>query len=292
MFKRVMVAVVGIPALIFLLGLQGEGMTACLLILLCGIGARELMRAAAGKGGEKLCSIAALTAAMVPAVIYEEWKTGETGTGLLSALEQGRFAQLADQLPLPAALALAFVLLVFLGAILDYSEKERLTVSDVMAALFSGLCFPMMLSCLLLLRLEEHGELLVFVPLALSFGTDTLAFFSGLLLGKHKLTPVSPKKTVEGAVGGLLGGVLGLALVKLVAHQLLALSFLTWPQVLVLGLLGSAVCQIGDLSFSFIKREFGIKDYGDLIPGHGGVLDRFDSVTFVAPLVYLAVQIV
>ena len=97
---------------------------------------------------------------------------------------------------------------------------------------------------------------------------------------------------MEGAVGGLLGGVIGLALVKGAARWLLGLTFLTWPQVVVLGLLGSVAGQIGDLSFSVIKREFDIKDYGNLLPGHGGVLDRFDSVTFVAPFIWLALYAV
>ena len=106
--------------------------------------------------------------------------------------------------------------------------------------------------------------------------------------GKHKLAPhVSPKKTVEGGVGGLLGGVIGMLLLHAIGTWALGESFLSWGQILALGLLGSVIDQIGDLSFSVIKREFGVKDYGKLLPGHGGVLDRFDSVTFVAPFAYL-----
>ncbi|MEA5041607.1 MAG: phosphatidate cytidylyltransferase [Oscillibacter ruminantium] len=282
MFKRVMVAVVGIPALILILGFAPEMATMLLAMALCGVGAWELMRAVAGEGGEKLARLTVLVAAVFPAVMYEELVVDRT--------QRIYLAVLAD-LPLTAALALALVLLVFLSAVLDYTDDKRITFSDVTAALFAGGIFPLMMSCLLLLRLEDYGQLLVFVPLGIAFGSDTFALFGGLLCGKHKLTPVSPKKTVEGAVGGLLGGVIGLALIKLVGLWLLGLSFLTWGQVILLGLAGSAVSQIGDLSFSVIKREFGVKDYGNLLPGHGGVLDRFDSVTFVAPFVWLALRI-
>lgn len=282
MFKRVMVAVVGIPALILILGFAPEMATMLLAMALCGVGAWELMRAVAGEGGEKLARLTVLVAAVFPAVMYEELVVDRT--------QRMYLAVLAD-LPLTAALALALVLLVFLSAVLDYTDDKRITFSDVTAALFAGGIFPLLMSCLLLLRLEDYGQLLVFVPLGIAFGSDTFALFGGLLCGKHKLTPVSPKKTVEGAVGGLLGGVIGLALIKLVGLWLLGLSFLTWGQVILLGLAGSAVSQIGDLSFSVIKREFGVKDYGNLLPGHGGVLDRFDSVTFVAPFVWLALRI-
>ena len=131
----------------------------------------------------------------------------------------------------------------------------------------------------------------MFFPLAISFGSDTFAFFAGLTLGKHKLTPVSPKKTVEGAVGGILGGVIGMTLMMFIGAWVVQDAFLAPQHVLLFGILGSVVSQIGDLSFSVIKREFGVKDYGKLLPGHGGILDRFDSVTFVAPFVWLMLDL-
>ncbi|WP_369283772.1 phosphatidate cytidylyltransferase [Oscillibacter sp. GMB15532] len=291
MFKRVMVAVLGIPALIFVLGFAPPAATVALSMALCGVGAWELARAVLKKGGEKLQRLTVLVAAVVPVVLYEEFGAGGDGKARLEILADIPRPAMLENLPLTPALALGFVLLVFLGAILDYTAEERITFSDVTAAIFSGLVFPLMLSCLLLLRLEEAGRLLVFVPLGISFGSDTFALFGGMLCGRHKLTPVSPKKTVEGAVGGLLGGVIGLALVNCAGLWLLDAAVLSWGQVLAVGLLGSAAGQIGDLSFSVIKREFGVKDYGKLLPGHGGVLDRFDSVTFVAPLVWLALGV-
>ena len=172
--------------------------------------------------------------------------------------------------------------------------------ASVTCAIFAGLVFPLMLSCLLRLRMELFGPVLVFLPLVISFGSDTFALFAGMLCGRHKLAPkVSPKKTVEGAIGGLIGGVIGMTLFKLIADSIVlsvdvyppiemaAGPQFSWAAVFVLGIIGSAISQIGDLSFSVIKREFGVKDYGKLLPGHGGILDRFDSVTFVSPCVWL-----
>ena len=184
-------------------------------------------------------------------------------------------------------------------------EEQGIPFAAVTCAIFAGLAFPLMFSCLLRLRMMPAiGMLQVFLPLAISFGSDTFALFAGMLCGKHKLAPkVSPKKTVEGAIGGLLGGVIGMTVFKLVADsmahtltvylpiEMAAGPQISWGAVFALGIIGSTISQIGDLSFSVIKREFGVKDYGNLLPGHGGILDRFDSVTFVAPFVWLALQL-
>ena len=106
----------------------------------------------------------------------------------------------------------------------------------------------------------------------------------GCTIGKHKLAPkVSPKKSVEGSIGGLAGNVLCGCLFAFVMNRWFGES-IGYGTMVILALLCGVVAQIGDLSFSLIKREFGIKDYGNLIPGHGGILDRFDSMMIVAPL--------
>jgi phosphatidate cytidylyltransferase len=114
-----------------------------------------------------------------------------------------------------------------------------------------------------------------------AFGTDVFAYFTGSLLGSHKLCPsISPKKTVEGAIGGVLGSVL---LCGLFGYLFLSAGFV---DCVALGLVGGVVSQLGDLSASVMKRNIGIKDWGTLIPGHGGLLDRIDSLLFTAPLVF------
>ena len=99
------------------------------------------------------------------------------------------------------------------------------------------------------------------------------------------------KKTVEGAIGGLVGGVFGLVLLNIIVSHAISDPYMAPVHILLFGIAGSVISQIGDLSFSVIKREFGVKDYGNLLPGHGGILDRFDSVTFVAPFVWLMLRI-
>ena len=283
MLKRVMVAVVGIPFLLLVLYWAPAWATMVLLAAMCAIGAHELMHAAAGERGKPLIPMTVIVAALVPVDIYLSHGTMEqlsTVTGLYGAMSGGG--------SFLAPLALLFVFFLFLLAILFYGRENAISFQGITTAIFAGLVFPLMLSCLLRLRLAEDGKVLVFVPRCISFGSDTFALFAGMLFGKHKLAPhVSPKKTVEGAIGGLVGGVLGMALILWLGDLAIGEAFCTWDEVLIFGIVGSIISQIGDLSFSVIKREYGVKDYGKLLPGHGGILDRFDSVTFVAPFVWL-----
>lgn len=147
----------------------------------------------------------------------------------------------------------------------------------------AGLVYVPMLACVWPLLKKELGPEWLFLALALAFGSDTLAYFAGRAFGKHKLyQAVSPKKTIEGSIGGLLGGVL--AMVGM-GHFWLAPE-IPLAHCVALGLIGSALGQIGDLVESMIKRTFAIKDSGNILPGHGGMLDRVDGLLFVAPLVY------
>ena len=274
-----MVGVIGIPLLLLVLSFAPAWATMLLLMALCAVGAYELLHAVGAAGDRPLLCLTVLMAGLLPAAVY-----GEGFRGVMHLTAEG---EARPWLALPV-LAFLFVLGLFLYAILRYGKEGAVPFAHLTAGVFGGLLFPLMLSCLLRLRMGELGQVMVWLPLAISFGSDTFALFAGMAFGRHKLAPhVSPKKTVEGGVGGLLGGVLGMMLLHAVGSRILGSSFLSWGQILALGLLGSVIDQIGDLSFSVIKREFGVKDYGKLLPGHGGVLDRFDSVTFVAPFAYL-----
>ena len=124
---------------------------------------------------------------------------------------------------------------------------------------------------------------MVLAPFVGAFMSDTGAFFAGRAFGKRKLAPaVSPNKTVAGCIGGFAGSIVGMAVFHIIVKAVVHLD-IGWANILIMGVLGSLFGQLGDLSFSVIKREFGIKDYGTIFPGHGGVLDRFDSVLFVSP---------
>ncbi len=156
--------------------------------------------------------------------------------------------------------------------------------SEQMTMLFFGLFYvTVMLSFVCRLRFMAGGILYVWLIFIGAWGSDTCAYCAGKLFGKHRLpSELSPNKTVEGCLGGILGAAL--------IGFLFALAFFQgadtrWQLALICGA-ASVISQIGDLTASAIKRNRGIKDYGDLIPGHGGILDRFDSILFIAPAVY------
>lgn len=151
---------------------------------------------------------------------------------------------------------------------------------QIMAAFFGIVYVGVMLSCVYQTRMLEGGAWHVWLIFLCSWGCDTCAYCAGKLLGKHKMAPVlSPKKSVEGAVGGVVGAVL-LGLIYALATHGPSESYM-----IICGA-GALISMVGDLAASAIKRNMGIKDYGKLIPGHGGVLDRFDSVIFTAPVIF------
>lgn len=160
----------------------------------------------------------------------------------------------------------------------------KLPVGAVGACFAAGLLIPYLFTSLVRIRQVEYGRLFILVPFVLAFLSDTGAYFAGIKLGKHKLAPtISPKKTIEGMVGGVLGAILGMILYGFVMQFVFHFR-VNYLYAVIYGILGSLTAVFGDLSFSVIKRQTGIKDYGNLIPGHGGILDRFDSMIFVGPL--------
>jgi len=153
----------------------------------------------------------------------------------------------------------------------------------VFTAIFLGLAF----SCLCRIKQGENGVYLVLLPFLFAWETDICAYFAGKFLGKRKFTPIiSPKKTWAGAVGGVIGCVLFSLVYGIVLRRGFGMELTLWKPA-AMAVPASCIAQLGDLSLSCVKREAGIKDYGRIMPGHGGILDRFDSVLFTAPVTEL-----
>lgn len=176
-----------------------------------------------------------------------------------------------------AAICMMLILASYVLTFPKYTSEQAIT------AVFGFFYLAIMLGFMYLTRMEpNNGILTVWLIYISAWGADTAAYFVGRFLGKHKMAPVlSPKKTVEGAIGGIVGaGLFGILFNLVFDHQ-----GAVW-QFFVICACGAVISIFGDLTASAIKRDRGIKDYGNLIPGHGGILDRFDSVIFTAPVIY------
>lgn len=185
--------------------------------------------------------------------------------------------------PLCFELLIAFMIVLFVYMVLSH---RKTTFSDVAMCMFVTFYVTEFFSCLILIRYGFNGELMIWVPLIIAWLSDTMAYTFGRLFGKHKLIPeVSPKKTVEGAIGGVFGGIAFMCVFGLVCMNFFD-KHVNWLNIVILGGVGAVLSQFGDLAASWIKREQGVKDYGSILPGHGGIMDRFDSVLVVAPFVY------
>lgn len=183
------------------------------------------------------------------------------------------------------------------------SVKKGYSLNDMFATVFIGI-YPLSLFMLFLpVNHSEAGLLGIMLVIAVPVMTDTMAYFTGMALGKRKLCPqISPKKTVAGAVGGVIGGIIGALIVFFLFDFSSAMS--VFPNAgsmelipgnlygslglyIALGIVGGVLSELGDLAASWIKRKAGIKDFGKIFPGHGGIMDRLDSILFMLPLVYL-----
>lgn len=186
-------------------------------------------------------------------------------------------------------LFIAFLLILLLIYVFTFPKYSSEQVSIVFLGLFY---VGVMLSYLYKVRVIEDGAYLVWLIFIGAWGSDTSAYCTGMLIGKHKILPkLSPKKSLEGCIGGVIGAaLLGILYGTIIKNQITGITNPQFAFAIICGA-SSIISQIGDLAASAIKRNHDIKDYGKLIPGHGGILDRFDSIIFVAPIVYSLVKI-
>ena len=179
-------------------------------------------------------------------------------------------------------MVIGFFMLLFAEMMMDHVKVHFEMVGMCFVA---GVILPYLLSSLVRILMMSIGRYVILIPFIVAFLSDAGAYFVGLKFGRHKLAPVvSPNKTIEGLLGGLASAILGMLLYTFILDWPLKLD-VHYGLALLYGLAGSLIGTFGDLCFSIIKRQSGIKDYGNLIPGHGGALDRLDSLALVAPFV-------
>ena len=260
MIKRTMTTVVGLPIVLFLVHVGGLA-----LVILCAVaavlGLRELYSAVSG-GYKHIHLIGYLFSILYFLLIYC------FGSGYVQLMLLTIFI-----------IAVQSCLVIFFN---------KLTVKECMILVYGALYIPFLLSFVVLVRQHELGQYYVWLILTSAFGCDTFAYLTGTTIGQHKLknTP-SPSKSLEGLVGGIVGAaVVGGVYGFLISH------FTSPPDgfvinAIVISAVGAVFCVIGDMAASAIKRNTGIKDFGNLFPGHGGVLDRIDSLILAAPIVYI-----
>ena len=262
MKTRLITAAVGVPFLIFVLFVRGW-FAELLIVALALIALTEVYRALE-KSGYEVCRWGGYAAAVVM------WPLS-------------RFMGVLD----PLLLVVAAMGISITGVILNGHPR----FPDAAASVYPLFTCFLPMSMFMMMMNATYGRVpgveLITMAFAIAFGCDGAAYFGGRAMGRHKLCPsVSPKKTVEGAVWGVVGGIVGALVLRAVFSSVFHWATPGLPATIVLGVIGSAAGQIGDLTASLLKRHCGLKDYGRVFPGHGGVMDRFDSVIFTLIVMY------
>lgn len=265
MKTRVITAAVLVPLLLLVLFAAPKIVMVILFSLLCAFSAIELLYNTGLVKHFRLVIYTVVIAALVPVWCY----FGMNKAWALAAI-------------------LLFMVLLFMEAMLS---DMKLRFYRICICLAGGLLIPFLLSSLVRIIMPGNGRYVILIPFVVAFLSDSGAYFIGCRFGKHKLAPlISPKKSVEGVFGGVAFAVIGMLLYVLVL-QIFFKASVNYGYALVYAIIGTAIGVFGDLCFSVIKRQTGIKDYGNLFPGHGGVLDRFDSMLFVCPLIELLLDV-
>ena len=274
MKQRWLVVIVGLPALLAVLLACPAWATMLVVCGIAGIAAYELLHTA----GENVP--ADFYWGLVTSVVMQEiWLFWERASGV-------------HAFPISTVTLFRWILVMgaFLSAVVYYGKEKPFTFHDVAVTIVGGIVFPAMYSCIFLLRMDEnYGKLYVLAPFCVAFVGDALSMYFGMWFGKRKMAPhVSPHKTWAGAIGGPIGSALALVLLGVVGKAWLGYAP-NYLMLILVGVVANIFGQLGDLSMSLVKREAGIKDYSHLFLTHGGMLDRFDSTLFIAPVVWAAV---
>ena len=262
MRNRILVACIGVPLILVVLFVLPDPFTPALIAVLSVVATYEALHAI-GMNHPRIALYTALVALAVHFWVY-----------------------FGESRPIGLAVLLAYLVVVFAEG---FGSHLRVKIDRVGAGLFFAFVISYCLSSVVRVGNLELRDSYVFLPILLPFVVDAGAMFVGMFLGKHHFAPeLSPKKTVEGSVGGLIVGVGITLLYGLVFHHITQVE-VNYYFLAVYGILGGVITEVGDLAFSYLKRTRKIKDFGHILPGHGGILDRFDSVIFCAPLIELLI---
>lgn len=241
-------------------------------------------------GGNVLFGVMLMISLIGMTELYKIVKINKELLGILGYLTAIVFYFLIyfNQMQYQMLLFVIFLMLLMFTYVIRFPKYT----TEQIAIAFLGLFYvSIMLSYIYQIRIEEDGALIIWLVFIGAWGSDTCAYCIGVLFGKHKVTPqLSPKKSLEGCIAGVVGAaLLGFLYAVIIQDHLKGIEN---PQLVfaVIGAASSIISQLGDLAASAIKRNHSIKDYGNLIPGHGGILDRFDSIIFIAPMVYYLAQ--
>jgi phosphatidate cytidylyltransferase len=233
------------------------------------IGIQELFHAFRGKGFKPLFGIGILWVFL-----------------LFLFLEVEGVYTVIDSSLRPQAISVAIFLTLLGSLLLMVLKSKEINILDITITIFGVIYVGYLFTFIPATRFLPQGEYLVWIIFIGAWLTDTFAYFTGVKFGKRKIIPeVSPKKTVEGFIGGAVGCSLSILLFGIYMNQTGVLDVHT-IHFLMIGIICGVLAQIGDWSASAIKRYTGVKDFGTIMPGHGGVLDRFDSILMIAPFVY------
>lgn len=182
---------------------------------------------------------------------------------------------------LPIAIPV-FLLLQFIQVVVT---DGKTSYKDIVYTTTGTLYIVSLLAFLSLLYGAENGKILVWFIMFAAWGSDIFAYLTGKYLGKHKFSKISPNKTIEGCIGGLVGAIVLCLIYAVIMNNAFQLNLVYW-QIVIIAIVLGAIGQIGDFAASSIKRHFEVKDFSDIFPGHGGMIDRIDSIIFIAPFAY------
>lgn len=273
MKQRLLVAAIGVPLLILVLVFLPPLATGILVAAIAGAAAYELLHTACKRPNE-LYGLTILYAALTALMVFS-----------ITAVKS--LAIDWPQILYPAA-AFLYLMGLFFFAVRTHGTEHAIPFTDVAVCIVAAFLFPAMYGCIALLR--SIGTAFVLMPFVVAFIGDSFSMLGGMAFGHKKFAPnVSPNKTWAGFIAGPIGSALGMVLLCLVYKWVWSMELPIWYFALV-SVVANLFGQLGDLSTSLIKREAGIKDYSHIFLTHGGVLDRFDSILFIAPVVYAAVM--